>query len=205
MKKFVLLFSLSILMIIAAAAFFPLSRAEGIYDKIIRLHVIANSDTEEDQELKLAVRDTVLEIMGPLVEECTTVDEAYNIINENIDMLTLAAKDVVISRGYDYSVNSFLTNEYYPTKDYEEVTLPAGEYRSLRIIIGDGTGENWWCVLYPPLCTGAASAKEELAQTGFSPDQIKLITDNDDGKYSVRFKFVEFVSELKYRIKKRNS
>ena len=205
MKKFVLLFSLSILIIVVVVAFFPLSRAEGIYDNIIRLHVIANSDSDEDQELKLAVRDAILEKMGPLVGECKTVDEAYNVINENIEMLTLTARDTVNEHGYSYNVDSLLTNEYYPTKEYEEVTLPAGEYRSLRIVIGEGEGQNWWCVLYPPLCTGAASAKEELVETGFSPDQIKLITESDDGRYSVRFKIVEYCSELKYRIKKRFS
>ena len=202
MKKFLIIFSLTVLIAILIAAFLPLAEAKGIYDGVIRLHVIANSDSDEDQELKLAVRDAILARIDEVIGECENADDAYNTLDDNIDLFNQIAADTIDSLGYDYSVNTTLAFEYYPTKEYEEVTLPAGEYRSMRVIIGEGEGHNWWCVLYPPLCTGSASATEELAETGFTPNQIRIITDKDNAGYTVKFKVVEYFSELKYRFKK---
>ena len=202
MKRFLLILFITILTTAMIIAFFPLVEANGIYEQVIRLHVIANSDSDEDQQLKLHVRDEVLDRIGVIVDGCEDVSEAYNAINDNLDLLESSAKDAVAEYGYQYNVKTLLTNEYYPTKEYEEVTLPSGEYISLRVIIGEGKGKNWWCVLYPPLCTGSASVKEELSETGFTPSQIRLITDSEDSEYRVRFKIVEFFSDVKYRFKK---
>ena len=202
MKKFLLTFSVLVLIIALLAFFIPLSEAADIYNGILRLHILANSDSAEDQNLKLKVRDVVLEEMKVLLADCNDLEDAEKIINDNIEKINSLAKDAVISDGYEYNVTTTLTIEYYPEKEYEDLTLPSGEYRSLRVIIGEGSGQNWWCVLYPPVCTGSASVKEELAETGFTTNQIKLITDPDNEKYTVKFKFVEFFSDLKYKVKK---
>ena len=109
---------------------------------------------------------------------------------------------MITDLGYEYDVTTKLGVEYYPTREYEDATLPCGEYQSLRIIIGDGEGQNWWCVLFPPICTGSASVKEELSETGFTADQIRLITDTDSKEYNVKFKCIEYVSSLKQKLKK---
>ncbi len=202
MKKFLLLFSVGVLIIASLAFFIPMSEASEIYDEIIRLHILANSNGKEDQELKLILRDSLLEEMKVLLDNCETLEKACAVIDENTDALNSVALDVIRENGYEYNVTTSLSVEYYPTREYEDITLPSGEYRSLRVVIGEGKGQNWWCVLYPPICTGTASATEELAETGFTTNQIKLITDTDDEKYTVRFKCVEFFSDLKYKLKK---
>ena len=125
-----------------------------IYDATVRLHVLANSDSEQDQDLKLKVRDELLKSVNEYT--AASKEEAIAEIEENKENLIKIAEDVVEKEGKDYSVAIEIGKEYYPTRYYEDFALPAGEYTSVRVIIGKGEGQNWWCVMYPPLCTASA-------------------------------------------------
>lgn len=174
----------------------PVSGEEALYDNVLRLHVIANSDSDEDQSLKLAVRDEILAVYGDRLAECTSKEEAEEKAAALASEMTESAKGVIAEHGYDYGVRLTLTRESYPTRVYGDVTMPAGEYCSLRIIIGEGAGENWWCVLFPPMCVGNAMGGETdgSVPVGLSASQYKLISGN--GRYAVRFKILELVEGL---------
>ena len=120
--------------------------------QVIRLHVLANSDSQADQELKLAVRDRVLEQAEDLYPEDATLEQAREILEDNLDELAAAGQQVVDEAGKDYPVTAQLEECWFPTKKYENFALPAGEYTALRVVIGEGEGQNWWCVAFPPLC-----------------------------------------------------
>lgn len=125
---------------------------EEIAEKLIRFHVIANSDGEADQSLKLKVRDEVLKYIQPILKESESVEQSRKILNEKNDEILQIAEKVIKDNGYDYKVESTLSNEYFPVKTYGNVTLPQGQYEAYRIIIGNGEGQNWWCVMFPPIC-----------------------------------------------------
>ena len=170
-----------------------------IYEKILRLHVIAPSDSEEDQALKLKVRDEILEY-SRVIGDIKDVEEARGIYGSQLESIKKIAESTVKDEGYDYDVDVCLGYEYYPTRSYESVKLPAGEYLSLRVMIGEAQGQNWWCVLYPPLCISAASADEELVQAGFTPEQMQIITEGERTKYKIKFKILESAAELWHRL-----
>ena len=184
------------------AGLFPVHGEEEIYDTVVRLHVLANSDSDTDQELKLKVRDRVIELVSPTVEDCTTQSEAIAAIGSIMDELELAAEEVVRAEGYDYDVSLLIGEEYYPTKTYETCAFPEGEYVSLRVCIGEAEGQNWWCCLFPPLClsaasdTSAQSNEEAFISVGLTGDQYKLITESNKPQYKVRFKILETVQKL---------
>lgn len=125
---------------------------EEVKDVLIRFHVIANSDTEEDQNLKLKVRDKVIEYLYPYLKEGISLDESRNIILSKEDKIKDIALKVIEESGYSYSVKTELSKENFPEKSYGNITLPQGEYEAFRVIIGEGEGKNWWCVMFPPLC-----------------------------------------------------
>lgn len=166
-------------------------------DSVIRFHVIANSDSQEDQALKLRVRDEVLAQTERFYPEHATLSEARSALEEHLDDLAQAGQAVVNETGYDYQVTAELTNCWFPTKEYEGFALPAGNYNALRIVIGEGKGQNWWCVAFPPLCLGAASETvEEATQAGyFTPGQAALVTEQDEG-YVLKFKSLELLGQL---------
>lgn len=153
-------------------------------DRLVRLHVIANSDSPEDQARKLQIRDQVLTILTPCLAQCESREEAADIILSHRAELE-ALGDVTVT----------LDTEYYPTREYDTFSLPAGEYLSLRIIVGEGQGRNWWCVVFPPLCTEAL-AEPATDVFGFLPDdETGLITQDGEG-YLIRFRLVEWWNEL---------
>lgn len=166
-------------------------------DSVIRLHVIANSDSEADQDLKLAVRDRVLEEARGLYPENATLAQAQAALKGHLNLLATAGQGVVEERGYDYSVTAALEDCWFPTKEYEGFALPAGNYTALRVTIGEGEGQNWWCVAFPPLCLGAASETvEQAAQAGyFTPGQSALVTGDGEG-YVLKFKAMELLGEI---------
>lgn len=125
---------------------------EDIANKLIRFHVIANSDGELDQGLKLKVRDAVLEYIQPLLKDSKDIEESRKILRKEDETIINIAKRVIAENGYDYKVESTLTEEYFPIKTYGNITLPQGKYEAYRIIIGSGEGQNWWCVMFPPIC-----------------------------------------------------
>ncbi len=201
MKRFLLLFSIGIFVILLICMIAPISEAKGIYEGVVRIHILAESDSEEDQQLKLAVRDAILEYSSAQMKQLSSVEQAREYIENNMDSFVSTAEEVIKKSGYDYDVTAEFCVEYYPTRQYLDVTMPAGEYLSLRINIGSGQGKNWWCMVYPPLCTSAAKAEEELIQAGFSSNQIRLITQDDDEEYEMKFKFIESAQQAVEKIK----
>ncbi|WP_297712395.1 stage II sporulation protein R [Clostridium sp.] len=125
---------------------------DDIKDKLIRFHVIANSDTDEDQNLKLKVRDKVVEALSEKLSNVNSLEEAENVLKENIDYVNEIAKEVIEENNYTYEVNTMLSYENFPDKVYGDYIFPQGNYEAFRVIIGEGKGQNWWCVMFPSLC-----------------------------------------------------
>lgn len=206
------------LLCISALSTLPRNGEEQMAERFIRLHVLANSDDEGDQMLKLQVRDAILQKLGPdpLV---STMDEAKQELLARLPELTKTAEDTIRSAGYSYPCTLTLTKEHYPARTYENITLPAGEYHSLRVLIGAAEGHNWWCVLFPPLClslaaetieekdspavrqVSAADTKdtalpdtgEQLLSAGFTPEEIRILSEGNTKKVIVKFRIVEWL------------
>ncbi len=175
----------------------PVNGEEEIYSDMIRLHVIADSDDEDEQQLKLKVRDAVLTKVTELTEGVADTDEALSAVEENLDELSAIGEEVVTRNGYTHSVTAEIGKEVYPEREYDGFKLPAGEYYSLRIKIGSAEGKNWWCVLFPPLCTAAAEERDEVfVATGFTGEQYKTVTETGDVKYKIKFKILEIIEEI---------
>lgn len=157
----------------------------SIYGKVLRLHVLANSDSQEDQDIKLLVRDGLLCVTQELFYGCTGVDEALRIAGENTELLEKAAIRVLRQNKSKDGVRVVVGKERYPERTYGGFTFPKGEYLSLRVLIGEGKGRNWWCVLFPPLCNaGVENPQEVLISHGMDKEDVeKLKTEND--KYSI--------------------
>ncbi len=196
MKKRIFILLLVLSLLIGILTILPVHSETLIYDQVVRLHVIANSDSEEDQSLKLLVRDAILEKTNLLLAGTASKDEARSIIEGNMHELQQIAKSVIAKNGYSYPVSIEFGEEEYPTKTYESCAFPAGEYLSLRINIGAAEGKNWWCVLFPPLCLSAATQKETFTSVGITDTQYQIITETDKAKYKIRFKFLESLSEI---------
>ena len=196
MKKRIFILLLTTTLLIGILTVLPVHSESLIYDKVLRLHVIANSDSEEDQTLKLFVRDAILEKTNVLLSQTTSREDARLIIEENLTELQKIAKSTVKENGYSYPVSIEFGEEEYPTRTYESCAFPAGEYLSLKIKIGSAQGKNWWCVLFPPLCLSAASGKDAYTSVGLTDSQYQIITDTNKPKYKLRFKILESFSEL---------
>lgn len=168
--------------------------AEGeIYDDTLRLHILANSDQSEDQKLKLEIRDRILLKYGKMLKGGESITEAKESVEQLLPEIEEDARVWIGELGYNYDIKASLSVEWYETREYEDFTLPAGYYSSLRIIIGEGKGQNWWCVMYPPLCMEIASesAPSDDGVIDYSKEEIRLIT---SGKYQVKFKILEELS-----------
>lgn len=196
LKRWELALMLGILVAVVTGSWLGREQRE-LADSVIRFHVIANSDSEEDQALKLAVRDQVLARAEEIYPEGATLSEAYSALEGHLSTLAAAGQEVVEARGYDYPVTAQLTDCWFPTKEYEGFALPAGNYTALRVTIGEGKGKNWWCVAFPPLCLGAASQTvDQAAQAGlFTPEQGALVTGEGEG-YVLKFKAMELLGQL---------
>lgn len=194
MKKKILTVLITLTLLITTLAVLPVHGESEIYSNVLRLHVIANSDSEDDQNLKLLVRDAVLAEAQILL--CNVYDraKAEETVMQNIEILRSVAERTVLDNGYDYPVAIELGKEEYPTKNYESCSFPAGEYTSLRILIGEAAGQNWWCVLFPPLCLSAATDTDAFASVGITDNQYQIITDSESTKYKIRFKILESFS-----------
>ena len=170
---------------------------DELADKVVRLHVLANSDSEEDQALKLKVRDVVLERATAILEQSADRREAESRLRGELLELERIAAEEIAAEGYNYPVTVELENTDFPTKEYDGFTLPAGEYLALRVIIGEGQVQNWWCVVFPPLCTAAsADVPASALAAGFSEEEVNLITEENQG-YVLKFKAVEWWETLK--------
>lgn len=168
--------------------------SEQIRSDVLRLHVIANSDSSVDQNLKIRLRDFLLEEGKSIFDGSVNVENAVKKIEPQIHALEKSAKEFIRASGFDYDVKISLSREYFTTRTYETVTLPAGKYLALRVVIGSGEGHNWWCVMFPPMCVPAADKKDEIENI-FTEDEIKLVESSP--KYEIRFKVVEICEGIK--------
>ncbi|MGL4742611.1 MAG: stage II sporulation protein R [Sarcina sp.] len=174
---------------------------EDISDKLIRFHVLANSDSKEDQDLKIKVRDEVIAYINPYLENSKSIDESRSILKSKEQEVIEIAKKVIKSQGYDYDVSIELKKTNFPVKTYGNVTLPQGEYEAFRVLIGEAKGQNWWCVMFPPLCfidmsKGQISYEESEKQLKEFLDEgeYKMITQETeaDKEIKIEFKFLDF-------------
>ena len=174
-------------------SFLPTELEAEIYEDTVRLHILANSDSREDQALKIEIRDRILQKYGEDLRKYGTKSEAEASIKGLLPQIESDAERWVDEMGYAYSVRATLTKEWYETRDYGDFSLPCGIYTSLRIIIGSGKGQNWWCIMYPPLCTELAceDAPEDDGLIDYTKEEIKLI---GGGKYQIKFKILEELS-----------
>lgn len=169
-----------------------------IRNNVIRLHILANSDTDEDQNVKLLVRDALLSCGSEIFSGEVNIDNASECLAEEKALLISKANEVLAENGFEYTAEMFLTEEYFPTREYEDFTLPAGEYLALKVVLGKGEGHNWWCVMFPPLCLPAATKRTDT-EIILGKDGAEIIS--NPVKYEMRFKIVEIIEELKMKLK----
>ena len=169
------------------------ARCEGISDRVLRLHVLAASDSAEDQAIKLKVRDAILAEADGLLDGVMNTALAESMLTDALPKIQQIAERVLVQNGVDDAVSVELCDAYFHTRQYEHITLPAGEYRALRVVIGEGEGQNWWCMVFPPMCLSSAC---ETDWNGIlTQEQTGIIT--DPARYEVRFKVVEWMAQLR--------
>ncbi len=172
--------------------------SSDIANSVFRLHVIANSDTSEDQNLKYKVRDSLLKYMNEICKNCSSKEEAILLVEKNKDNFKQIALEKIKSEGYSYDVNINIGNFEFPTKNYGDISLPAGYYDALRVEIGEAKGQNWWCVMFPPLCFVDISSgivpeeSKELLENNLTQEEFALVSDNSDTQIKFKFKLLEF-------------
>ena len=186
------------LLFLVFTALWAQAQQTDLAEKVLRLHVVANSDSEADQALKLRVRDRVLETARPLLTESKNAAEAEAVLSQNLPALTEAARREIRSRGSSAPVTITLEDAWFPTRTYGAAALPAGTYRALRVVIGAGEGHNWWCVVFPSLCLPAVS-EASLQTAGLSEEDIALVTE-ESPRYMFRFKTIEWWGSLKHSL-----
>ncbi len=185
---------LTLIVCIIATVVFE-NQCKGIRKEVLRLHVIANSDENYDQELKLKVRDALLISGEKVFSGSEDIISAENKIADKHDILQHTAEETIENLGFDYDVKIELARSYFPTKTYGELTLPAGYYKAVKVIIGEGKGKNWWCIMFPPLCLPAVTDNKEVIGDFLTDKEMKIVT--SDPKIEVRFWLVEKYYELK--------
>ncbi len=181
----------------------------GLSQNLVRLHVVANSDSASDQALKLKVRDAIIEFMKDKLANSKNINETKDIVNANLQAIEEVSRKVIEANNSSYEVKASIGNYSFPTKTYGDIALPAGEYQALKVVIGEGVGANWWCVLFPPLCfidathgTIPDSVKQDL-KTSLSNEEYKLITTSDsdeDIPVKIKFKVVEILEGSKVKL-----
>ena len=168
-----------------------------IADSVFRLHVIANSDSKEDQNLKYVVRDNLLSYMNSICKNCNSKEEAISIVEKNKDKFEEIATNTIKNQGYSYTVKINIGNFEFPTKQYGDISLPAGMYDALRVEIGEAKGQNWWCVMFPPLCfvditSGVVpDESKNLMENNLSEEEFALVSDKSSSEIQFKFKLLE--------------
>ena len=206
MKKHILKISVALVVSLLSAFVFTIGITaqhmqekfdNEIYGNMVRLHILANSDSEFDQSAKFAIRDEIVEYISGIVSSAENAEEASEIILSNIDEINSFAELASARLGYDYDISTDFGEEYYPVRYYDGFSFPSGVYKSLIIKLGSGNGKNWWCVLYPTVCGSVAtSVPEKLSEAGMSDETIDIVCDTD-GKYDVEFFILEMLGKLK--------
>lgn len=198
LKRWELALICGLLFTLFSMAAAPVRAQNRLAEKITRLHVVANSDSDQDQQLKLQVRDAVLQAAQARQDQLETgeIDQDF------LDAIRLAGQQEVRRRGYDYPVKVQRANMYFDTRHYDDFSLPAGYYDAVRVTIGSGQGKNWWCVMLPPLCDPACSQEFEQTarEAGLEPGEIRFMT-RDGVEYSARFKTAELWGKLVHSLR----
>lgn len=200
-KKFILISILFVLFFIISATSYANTITNSLSDTFFRLHIIANSDSANDQELKLKIRDEIIKYMNSLIskEENLSKQNIINICNDNLIEFENIAKKVILDNGSNYPVKASISNSLFPTKEYGNISLPAGNYDALKIEIGKASGQNWWCSLFPPLCfidisSGIISEEgEEYLKENLSSEELSIVTE-DSKDVKLKFKIIEFLN-----------
>lgn len=171
--------------------------AQTVKDDVVRLHILANSNSETDQEVKLKVRDALLKTNASILSDSVTKENAKEHFEASKKILLKTAKETLKENGFDYDVNITLQEEYFETRTYGDLTFPAGQYTALKVVLGEGEGKNWWCVMFPPLCIPAADGLETNENTAdyLTESGVKIVSGGN--KYIVKFKILEIYEELK--------
>jgi len=183
-----------------AGGFWLRAEQRQLAQQVVRLHIVANSDSPEDQHRKLAVRDRVLEMAGQLCPPDADREAMVQVLEENLQQLNRAGQEVLEQQQCRHPVTASLERCWFPTKQYDGFALPAGEYLALRVVIGEGRGENWWCVAFPPLCLPAAGQTlEQAVQAGsFTREQAALVSEAEG--YVLKFRSMELLGEFLHRL-----
>lgn len=203
MKKYIILILVLFLFLIFSAYSYASTVNESLSDNVFRLHVIANSDSKEDQDLKYKVRDKLIEYMKSITSNIENKEEVINIAYNNIENFQKIAEQVIKENGFNYPVKIEIGNFSFPTKTYGDISLPSGFYDALKVEIGNASGQNWWCVMFPPLCfvdvtSGVVpeSSKENL-ETNLGQEEYDIISNNNESDViEFKFKIVEFFEDL---------
>ena len=202
-KRFLILIFLLFIYTIICAVSYVNAVSSNIESSVFRLHVIANSDSKEDQDLKYIVRDNILTYINEISKNASTKEEVIEIARNNIDTIKQIAQETVYENGYNYSVNIKIGNFACPTKQYGDISLPAGFYDALRVEIGSASGQNWWCVMFPPLCFVDVSSgvvpeeSKEVLQENLSYEEYNLLSENQNNSdMNFKFKIVELFQNI---------
>lgn len=194
------LFSGALSLYIAFSCTYFAAAAQSVREDVVRLHILANSDSEKDQNIKLKVRDALLEKNTLILSDGVNQDNAVEYFELSKDELLETASDVLRENGFDYDVKVYLEKEYFETREYGELIFPAGEYTALKVVLGEGKGRNWWCVMFPPLCVPAADDIEVKNNTEDYLTESGNEIVNGGKKYIMKFKLLEMYEELKSKI-----
>lgn len=201
-RAIILLFLLTLFILVSAISYVD-AVSQDIANSVFRLHVIANSDSEQDQSLKLKVRDGLLSYMNELSKNCSSKEEVIEIAKLHQEDFKRIAQQIITENGFSYSVNIEIGTSSFPTKIYGDISLPAGTYDALRVQLGEANGKNWWCVMFPPLCFVDVSSgvvpdtsKQEIKES-LNDEEYDLISKTDNNEISFKFKLVELFQNIK--------
>ncbi len=203
LKRFLVLIILFSIYVFICAFSYVNAVSANISSSVFRLHVIANSDSAEDQNLKYLVRDALIDYMNSVSKNSNSKDEAISIAYQHKSDFYKIAKKVINDNGYDYNVNISIGNFAFPTKNYGDISLPAGYYDALKVEIGNASGQNWWCVMFPPLCfvdisTGIVPEdSKETIKDSLHTEEYNLINSAQTADVKFKFKLLEFFQNIK--------
>ena len=193
-KLFVFLPLLLIFTLLFGSLSYTNDASNDISTKVLRMHVLANSNSINDQRLKIAVKNNILKYTQELFTDCDNLEESIEIAQSNTELIKASAQEVIKKYNKNYDVKVYVDNEFFDVREYKDFTLPSGNYNTVKVVIGEGKGKNWWCVMYPSVCISACSDDFDKALT---KEEKKLITSK---KYIPKFKILEIINKIKNKI-----
>lgn len=193
-KLFVFLPLLLIFTLLFGSLSYTNDASNDISTKVLRMHVLANSNSIDDQKLKIAVKNNILKSTQELFTNCDNLEESIEIAQSNTELIKASAQEVIKKYNKNYNVKVYVDNEFFDVREYKDFTLPSGNYNTVKVVIGEGKGKNWWCVMYPAVCISACSDDFDKALT---KEEKKLITSK---KYIPKFKILEIINKIKNKI-----